>query len=84
MAAETVRPIELLDKKLSVGQRAPYAGILVPDPHYRQLSGCLQTMPACESALQDSIKSGLSFGDYAIVFSLGALFGALTYEVLRH
>lgn len=83
-AAETVRPIELLDKKIIAGQRAPYTGILMPDVHYRDLSSCLQTLPACESSLNDSIKSGVSFGDFVVSFSLGALFGALAYVTLHH
>lgn len=83
-AAEVVRTIELLDKKLIAGQRAPYAGVLVPDPHYRELGSCLQTLPACESSLQDSIKSGMSFGDYAVVFGFGALFGILVDAAIKH
>jgi hypothetical protein len=84
LAVEGVIIHDLIDRKLTAGQRAPYAGILVTDDHYRQLSSCLGTLPACEASLQESIKSGISFGDFALVFGAGALFGALVLAVAQN
>lgn len=82
-AAEITRT-DLQDRPLHAGQRAYYSGILVPEYHYRQVSSCLQTLPACESALNDSIKESESFGDKALDFGMGALFGALLYGIFKH
>lgn len=84
IASDIVREPALIDKILHAGQRAPYGGVLVPADHYKQLSGCLQELPICESGLQDSIKSGMSFGDFTLLFGAGAIFGIAMYAVLKH
>lgn len=83
-AAETIRPIERLDLPIRQGDRAPFAGVLLPVNHYKQNSECLQTLPKCEYALNESIQSGMSFGDYAITFGLGSIFGLLLYVAIKH
>lgn len=82
--AQVKRKIELHDTHLLPGQRAPWEGVLLPQGHYVQCDNSMREQVACEQALQESISSGMSFGDYAVVFSLGAIFGALTYIALQH
>lgn len=74
----------LLDKLLKAGQRAPYVGVLVPGYHYKILSSCLQELPICESGLQEYISTGMSFGDFALLFGAGAVFGVAMYAVIKH
>ena len=79
-----VNNLILQDLHLHAGQRAHHEGVLVALPRYKLYTEKFEQLTACEGALNDSIQSGVSFGEYTLVFSLGAMFGLATYLVLKH
>jgi hypothetical protein len=79
-----IRQIDYMDRAVKKGQQVPFDGVLVPVPHYKQCSESLQELPMCEQSLQESIQSGVSFGDYSLAIGAGALFGASMVLIFQH
>lgn len=73
-----------MDLFLNKGEKTPYTGFLIPKDHYQLLDSSTKELVSCESALAESVQSGISFGDYSVIFGLGTVFGILTYTVLKH